>query len=77
MKPEDRRAFLKKLAKGAAYTAPVIHSMAAPLEVLGQGKSVSHKQHRGGGSNVVAPTTPGLGGQAPGAQPPPGDAPPP
>ena len=75
MKPEDRRAFLKKLAKGAAYTAPVVHSLAAPLEVLGQGKSFSHK-HQGGG-NLVAPTDPGLGGQPPGAQPAPGDTPPP
>ncbi len=78
MKPDDRRGFLKKLAKGAVYSAPVIHSLTAPLEVLGQGKSFSHK-HQGAGAGLVAPTpaSPDLGGQAPGAKPPPGDIPPP
>lgn len=35
----NRRAFLKKLAKGAAYSAPVVYSMAAPVDLLGQGMS--------------------------------------
>jgi len=43
----SRREFLLKLAKGAAYTAPVIVSMATPESVLAQ-SSVSHK--KGGGS---------------------------
>ena len=35
----NRRAFLRKLAKGAAYSAPVVYSMAAPVDLLGQGVS--------------------------------------
>ena len=32
----DRRAFLLKLAKGAAYTAPVVRSLAAPRQLAAQ-----------------------------------------
>ena len=35
----NSRAFLRKLAQGAAYTAPVVYSMAAPVDLLGQGQS--------------------------------------
>lgn len=41
MAQENRRAFLRKLAKGAAYTAPVVCSMAAPVDLIGQGKGKS------------------------------------
>ncbi len=79
MTKEDRRAFLRRLAKGAVYAAPVIHSMAAPLEAVGQGKSTSHKH---AGKEGHGPWTgsaiggPGLGGSAPGSQAPPGSEPP-
>ena len=48
----DRRAFLKKLAKGAAYTAPVVYSMAAPVDLLGQGQSSGKggDKKKGGGT---------------------------
>jgi hypothetical protein len=36
MTEEDRRAFLRKLAGTAAYTAPVVYSMAAPMDIVAQ-----------------------------------------
>ena len=33
----ERREFLKKLAKSAIYAAPVIHTIAAPIELFSQG----------------------------------------
>jgi hypothetical protein len=44
MSQQDRREFIKKLAKGTAYVAPVVHSLAAPLDLVGQGKSSEHKR---------------------------------
>lgn len=44
MNAEDRRSFLKRLAKGAAYTAPVIQSFAAPADLIGQGMPSGKKQ---------------------------------
>jgi len=38
----DRREFLKKLAKGAVYAAPVVYSIAAPVDLVGQGKGSQH-----------------------------------
>ena len=32
----DRREFLRKLASGVAYSAPVVYSMAAPMDVVAQ-----------------------------------------
>ncbi len=37
MSQEDRRAFLRKMAKNVVYSAPLIYSMAVPLAVVGQG----------------------------------------
>ena len=34
---DDRRDFLKKMAKGAVYAVPLIHSLAAPGRLAGQG----------------------------------------
>jgi len=48
MAQESRRAFLRKLAKGAAYSAPVVYSMAAPVDLLGQGMSSG----KGGGKDM-------------------------
>lgn len=74
MTTDDRRAFLKKLAKGAAYSAPVVYSMAAPLGLSGQGGSSG----KGGGMDMdkdtmggttFVPPPPGSGGAT---TPPPG-----
>jgi hypothetical protein len=76
-KDEERREFLKRLARGAVYSAPVIRSMVAPLEAASQGKSPSHKHHSHWGPAAPAPRQgPGLGGDAPGARQPPGAVPP-
>ena len=64
----DRRAFLRKLAKGAAYTAPVVYTMAAPVDLIGQGKSSG----KGGGMDMVKDTS----GGATQFVPPPGSVPP-
>lgn len=53
MSDESRRAFLKRLARGGAYVAPVVASLAAPVvDLLGQGASSQHKPG-------AAPTYPG------------------
>jgi hypothetical protein len=46
----NRRDFIKKLAKGAAYVAPVVITMTAPTDLAGQGKSSQHKHHGQGNS---------------------------
>jgi hypothetical protein len=77
MTEERRRAFLKRLAKGAVYAAPVIRTMSAPLEVVAQGQSTSHKNDHGGPRSGSSAGGSGLGGPPPGTQPPPGSTPPP
>lgn len=47
MSDSDRRAFLKKLAKTTAYSAPVVRTLAAPDPALGQ--ALSMKQGMGMG----------------------------
>lgn len=81
MSEERRREFLKRLAKGAVYAAPVIRTMSAPLEVVAQGQSTSHKNdhgHEGHGGPWAGSSAggSGLGGPPPGTQPPPGSTPP-
>ncbi len=51
MSIQDRRAFLIKLAKRTAYLAPVIATVAAPLETASaqHGKSSQHKHMHGHG----------------------------
>ncbi len=68
MTDSNRREFLKKLAKSAVYTAPVIATFAAPPDLLGQGKSSQHK--KGGGKSGMAAPAPGPA--APWNAPPPG-----
>lgn len=65
----ERRAFLRKLAKGAAYTAPVVYSMAAPVDLIGQGMSSG----KGGGKDMIKTTG---GGATQFVPPPPGSRPP-
>ncbi len=43
MTRDDRRSFLKTLAAGVVYSAPVVASLAAPAQLLGQGESPSKK----------------------------------
>lgn len=47
---DDRREFIKKLAKGAVYAAPAVMTMTAPAYLAGaqHGKS-SQKKMNGGG----------------------------
>ncbi len=57
----DRRRFLSRLARAAVYSAPVVHTLAAPRSVQGQG--LSGKGKGMGGSemvDVLTPVAPGL-----------------
>ena len=52
----DRREFLKKLAKGTAYAAPVIYTMATPRDLMAI--TPSHAMDMGMGMGMfVAPWT--------------------
>lgn len=68
MRKHTRREFLATLARRTAYAAPVIASLSAPRDLLGQGSSSQHKAH-------PAPTYSGATPQPPGAKPPGGAAP--
>ncbi|MCZ6915770.1 MAG: hypothetical protein O7I93_03245 [Gemmatimonadetes bacterium] len=65
MRSHDRREFLKKLATGAVYTAPVMVSLAAPPALAGQGMPSMMDMGGGGGMNmpdpVFGPPPPGRG----------------
>lgn len=70
MNPEDRREFIKKIAKGMVYSAPVIASLAAPKPVM-----ASHKPGHIMGGMMSAPATfspAPVDPASPGAIPPPG-----
>ena len=71
MTEHDRREFLKKLAKTAAYTVPVVYSLAAPIELVGQGMSSVHM----GAPATQQPSTEPSTGDAPWDRPPPGQRP--
>lgn len=73
MTSEDRREFLKRLAKTALYAAPVIHSMSAPTSLVAQGQSSQHKVKASpydAGTSSTPTRQPG--GLAPGDRQPPG-----
>jgi hypothetical protein len=72
MTDQDRREFLKKLAKTAAYAAPVVYSLAAPVELIGQGSSSEHKHPSSGATQSAPSGTQQPGGEAPWERPPPG-----
>ena len=59
----DRRAFLRRLASGVAYTAPVVYSMTAPIDLVAQGSASGHKHPKAsgqdGGSNTEFAPPPG------------------
>lgn len=71
MNPEDRREFIKKIAKGMVYSAPVIASLAAPKPVMASHKA-SHNPGGGGGGKPSAPAAAPVNPSSPGAIPPPG-----
>ncbi|UCF40655.1 MAG: hypothetical protein JSW43_13175 [Gemmatimonadota bacterium] len=74
MTEHDRREFLKKLAKTAAYAAPVVYSLAAPIE-LGGVQMASKKPPMGMTAGATQSAPGGAqqpGGQAPWERPPPG-----
>lgn len=72
----DRREFLKRLAAGTAYVAPVVYSLAAPVELGGQ--APTGKGHGGGGGHgMAAAATQDVGTPPPWQQPPPGATQPP
>jgi hypothetical protein len=75
MTQQNRREFLKKLAKTAVYAAPVVHTLAAPIDLVGQGQSTGHKPpgHSAAFQPQQQPTT---DPQPPWQQPPPGTTPP-
>ncbi len=49
MSDQTRREFLIKLAKGTAYVTPVVVSMAAPVELIGQQMQPTMPGGMGGG----------------------------
>ncbi len=74
MTDQSRREFLKKLARGSLYTAPVVATLVTPRSVSGSGKG------KGGMSSGMSGGM-GMGQQrqlpdAPWFKPPPGHAPP-
>jgi hypothetical protein len=69
MTPEDRRAFLKRLAKTTAYMAPVVQSFAAPADIVAQGSSPSKKKPMGAAGFEAEPTPSPWNAPAPGMRP--------
>lgn len=71
---EDRRVFLKKLAKGSIYSVPVIRTLSTPPELAAMVAQMASMKAMGGGmaGMLVAPTGGGFGGTtvAPWARPP-------
>jgi hypothetical protein len=78
MTEHDRREFLKKLARTAVYVAPVVYSLAAPVELAGQGTGHGHHPKAAGvqTQQQQQPTKPPPGSPPPWQQPPPGSTPP-
>ncbi len=68
---DDRRAFLKKVAKGTIYSVPVIRTLSTPLELAGV-QQPSMVDMGGGMPGALVAPTPTLGGTstAPWAKPP-------
>ena len=71
----DRREFLRKLASGVAYSAPVVYSMAAPMDVVAQsGKGNAQGSAKGHGKDWTDETKGNSGMtsfvQPPGGRPP-------
>ncbi|MEX0690530.1 MAG: hypothetical protein WD934_08180 [Gemmatimonadales bacterium] len=62
----DRRAFLKTLARSAAYAAPVVMSYAVPSPLAGQGASSQHHSTSAGTqTETTSPYSPPPGRREP------------
>jgi hypothetical protein len=72
MTDDTRREFLTRLAKTAAYSAPVVLSLAAPVELVAQGSSSVHKGMMASAFDSE-PTSKQPDNDAPWNEPPPGD----
>lgn len=74
MTDRERREFLKQLAKTAVYAAPVVHTLAAPVDVVGQGVLPSKKitPPTLAPQQQPLPPNPAPGGTPPWQHPPPG-----
>ena len=72
MTDENRREFMKKLAKSVAYVAPTIVSVTAPASLAGQGGSSQHKHQDPLQGHGHAAAGQGPGGPPPWRAPPPG-----
>jgi hypothetical protein len=61
---EDRRAFLKKMAKGSIYSVPLIRTLSTPPELAAMAAQMGSMKGGWGamGSMLVAPTGGGFGG---------------
>jgi hypothetical protein len=77
MTEHDRREFLKKLAKTAAYAAPVVYSLAAPLELIGAQMDMGHGSEMMMAPAAAGQSEPAGSEKAPGSQPAPWERPPP
>ena len=66
----DRREFLRRMAAGAAFVAPVVHTLVAPRGLTAQGSSNTGKGGGGGtgggGKNML--TVEPQGSTAPGSK---------
>ena len=73
MSHTDRRAFLKAIAKGTVYAAPVVRTLAAPASASGQAPPSQKMQmmNMGAGMGMNANATSGVR-VAPWFRPPPG-----
>ncbi len=75
MTQANRREFLRKLAGGVAYSAPLVYSMAAPMDVVAQsgkgwkasGKGKGHGQGNGQGNSGMTSFVSPPGNSPPGS----------
>ena len=73
MQGDNRREFIRKLAKGVAYTAPVLATFPVPDTLLAQGISPSRKDGMTMTMAIRANPEP-IGPAAPGSVPRPGES---
>lgn len=76
MSDQDRRAFLRKIAKGAVYVAPVVYSMALPTRVMASHKPGHTMMPMGSAPAQQQQQQPTTQRDAPWQRPPPGSTPP-
>lgn len=72
MSSHDRREFLIRMARGAIYAAPVVHTLAAPDSASGQAPPSQKMQMMNMGMGMNNANVGVLGRTAPWFRPPPG-----